>query len=427
MSLESEIRLGMRIILVALGGFFLWAGTAPLDEGIPAPGVLAVESKRKQVAHLSGGIVGKILVKDGQRVRAGDELIKLDATQANAALRTAEQRWWTALATAARLQAEAAGAAGITWPRELQMRRGESTIDAIVATQQDVFRTGRTASAGEIGIIREAQRGLEIQLHSLDALKASRERQVTLFTEQVASAKTLREQGYVSRNQALDIERQLAEIQSRQSEDLANISAVNARLADLRMRETQYRVNQRREAEAALADVRNDLGSLGQQVAALRDTHDRLAVRAPVSGTVVDLAVTTLGGVVKPGDRLLDIVPDEEDLIVEARLDPRYIDRVHPGLPAELRLDAYLNRAMGPLVAGEVRLVSADAIRDERTGAVFYSLQVTIPAAQRARLGAARLQSGMLCSVMIKTGERTLLTYLTRPLVRRFSDSLTET
>jgi protease secretion system membrane fusion protein len=142
---------------------------------------------------------------------------------------------------------------------------------------------------------------------------------------------------------------------------------------------------------------------------------------------VVDLAVTTLGGVVKPGDRLLDIVPDEEDLIVEARLDPRYIDRVHPGLPAELRLDAYLNRAMGPLVAGEVRLVSADAIRDERTGAVFYSLQVTIPAAQRARLGAARLQSGMLCSVMIKTGERTLLTYLTRPLVRRFSDSLTET
>lgn len=427
MSLEHEVRLGLRFVVVAIGGFFLWAGTAPLDEGIPAPGVLTVESKRKQVAHLTGGIVGRIGVKEGQRVRAGDELITLDATQAGAALNAAEQRWWTALATEARLRAEAESRANIEWPKELSKLRANGIVATILATQEDVFRTRRSASSGEIGIIREAQRGLEAQLRSLDTLKTSRQRQVALFNEQVVSARALREQGYVSRNQALDIERQLAEIQSRESEDLANISAVNARLADLRMRETQFRITQRREVEAELADIRNDLGPLAEQVAALRDTHERLAVRAPVSGTVVDLAVTTVGGVVKSGDRLMDIVPEDEQLVVEARLDPRYVDRVHAGLPADLRFDAYLNLATGPLMTGEVRVISADAMRDERTGAVYYALRVTIPASQRTRVGAVKLQSGMLCSVMIRTGERTMLTYLTRPLLRRFGDALTET
>ena len=426
MTLEREIKIGMRIVLIAVVGFFVWACTVPLDEGIPAPGVLSVESKRKQVAHLAGGIVGRIHVREGQHVRAGDELISLDETQAGAALNAAERQWWAALATEARLQAESAGQSTIQYPSELENHRTDPAIASIIATQNDVFRTRRSAVNGEIGIIRESQRGLEAQLHSLDTLKASRARQVTLFGEQVESVRSLREQGFVSRNQALDIERQMAELQSRQSEDLANISAINARLAELRMREVQFLINQKREVEAELADTRKDKGSLAEQVAALRDIRNRLAIRAPVSGTVVDLAVTTVGGVVKPGERVMDIVPDDESFIVEARLDPRYVDRVHAGLPADLHFDAYLNLAMGPIVTGQVSVVSADAIRDERTGALFYAMRVSIPASHRARLGHIKLQSGMLCSVMIKTGERTFLAYLTRPLLRRFSGALSE-
>jgi HlyD family type I secretion membrane fusion protein len=165
---------------------------------------------------------------------------------------------------------------------------------------------------------------------------------------------------------------------------------------------------------------------LAEKVAALRDTHSRLSIRAPVSGTVVDLAVTTVGGVVRAGDRVMDIVPDGDELVVEARLDPRFVDRVRPGLPADLHFDAYMNLAMRPLVTGEVKVVSADVMTDERSGASYYMLRVAIPASERARLGDVQLQPGMLCSVMVKTGEHTLMAYLARPLLRRFSGALSE-
>lgn len=425
-SLQREIRVGIAVIGLAFGGFILWASTVPLDEGVPAYGTLVVESQRKRIEHLTGGIVGQIRVKEGQRVRAGDELIVLDETQSGAALRAAEQQWWASLAVESRLEAELAGNASLQFSQELESRRNNPLVRSIIAAQQETFRTRRAAFAGEIDILRGSQRGLEQQLRSLDALRNGRERQVTLLGEQMTAAAALREQGYLSRNQALDIERQLAETQSRQGEDLASITATQARLAELRLRESQYRVDHRRELEALLADARRDSATLAEKVAALRDTHSRLSIRAPVSGTVVDLAVNTVGGVVKAGDRVMDIVPDGDELIVEARLDPRFVDRVRPGLVADLHFDAYINLAMRPLVTGQVGVVSADVMTNERTGAPYYALRVTIPASERKRLGDVQLQPGMLCSVMIKTGEHTLMAYLARPLLRRFHGALSE-
>jgi len=426
-SLQREIRIGLLVIAAALGGFLLWATTVPLDEGVPAYGRLSVESRRKHIEHLTGGIVGRILVKDGQRVHQGAELVILDETQTQAALRAAEQQWWTSLVVEARLTAELAGASSFSLPEELRARRGDPLIKTLVSAQYDMFRTRQSAADGELGILRGSQRGLAAQLQSLEALRSGRERQVKLLNEQMAAASALREQGYVSRNQALEVERQLAEIQSRQGEDLATIGATQARLSELRLRESQYRVDRRRDLEAELADARRDSALLGEKVAALRDTHSRLVIRAPVAGTVVDMAVTTQGGIVKAGDRLMDLVPEDDELVVEAKVDPRYIDRIRPGLPADLHFDAYMNLAMRPLVTGEVRVVSADVMNDERTGAPYYAVQVAIPKAQRARLGEEiRLQPGMLCSVMVKTGEHTLAAYLARPVLRRFAGALSE-
>jgi HlyD family type I secretion membrane fusion protein len=175
-----------------------------------------------------------------------------------------------------------------------------------------------------------------------------------------------------------------------------------------------------------LVETRRDSALLAEKVAAIRDTYARLSIRAPVAGTVVDLAVTTVGGVVQAGDRIMEIVPDGDQLIVEARLDPRYVDRVRAGLSADLHFDAYMNLAMRPLATGQVKTVSADAMMDDRTGTPYYVLRVAIPPTERRRLGDVKLQPGMLCSVMVKTGEQTLLAYLTRPIVRRFFGTFSE-
>jgi membrane fusion protein, protease secretion system len=264
-------------------------------------------------------------------------------------------------------------------------------------------------------------------MRSLDQLKAGREKQIALFGEQLASFAKLNRDGFVSRNQLLDIERQLAEVQSKQSEDLSNIAGISARLAEFRMRGAQREIEYRREVETQFTEVQRDVSTLAERLAALRDTHQRLAIQAPVDGVVVDLAFHTLGGVIKPGDRILDIVPDGDELIIEAQIGTQYIDRVHAGLEADVHFDAYASRVARPVIAGKVQVVSADALTDPRTGLQYYAVRVSVPPAELKKLGQLALQPGMAGTVMVKTGERSLLVYLARPFMRRFGSAMSET
>ncbi len=422
----KTVRFGLWVLVLGFGGFFAWAAYAPLDEGVPAPGVVSVESKRKRIDHSIGGIIESIAVREGQRVREGDELIVLNETQSKAALNATQNQWRVIAATAARLKAEQAGANAIEFPAELLRLAGEPEVGAAMRAQEELFRSRRAAQEGELGILREAARGLELQLRSLDQLKAGRAKQISLFKEQLASLQKLNAQGFVSRNQLLDIERQLAEVQSKQSEDLSNIAGIKARLSEFRMRGAQREIEYRKEVETQLADVQRELATLGERLAAQRDTFARLAIRAPVAGTVVDIAFHTVGGTIKPGERILDIVPDGDDLIVEAQVPTQYIDRVHAGLPANVHFDAYMSRAERPVIEGTVSVVSADALVDPRTGAQYYTMRVSVAATELKKLGNLKLQPGMQGTVMVKTGERPLLTYLARPLLRRFSTALSE-
>lgn len=422
----GAVRLGLWILIVGLGGFFLWAALAPLDEGVPAPGVLVVESKRKQIDHLTGGIVENILVREGQRVQEGDVLITLNETQALATLKSTRSQWAGTLATEARLKAERDGLPSLIFPTELVNAKADPEVISAIQAQENLFRSRRAALNGELGILRQSVRGLESQLKTMEGLKSGRERQVALFNEQLESYRTLSKQGFVSRNHSLEMERQLADIQSKQSEDLSNIAAVNARLAELRMREAQHLAEYKREVEAMLAETQKEAGSLAERMAALRDTHSRLALRAPVAGVVVEIAAHTVGGVIKPGERIMEIVPDSDQLIVEARIPPQYIDRVHAGMPADMHFDAYASLARRPVISGIVEVVSADALIDARNGQAYYALRVAIPAAELQALPGIKLQPGMNGVLMVKTGERSLLAYLVRPLVRRFSTSLSE-
>lgn len=421
----KAVRIGLLVLVIGFGGFLAWAALAPLDEGIPASGVVAVESKRKRIDHLAGGRVEQILVKEGQQVRTGDELVLLNEVEVKAGLNVVEGQWRVAAATEARLQAERDGTPAVVFPQALRDSREAEAVN-IMRAQGQLFASRRSALDGELRMIRASVQGLEAQMKSLNQLLAGRERQVELFQEQLRAFRKLHADNFVSRNALLDMERQLAEVQSKQSEDIANIAGVEARLAEFRMREAQRRIEYRREVETQLADVQRDVGTLTERLVTQRELYQRLAIRAPVDGTVVDLAVHTPGGVVKPGDRLMDIVPADDALIIEAQVPPQYVDRLQPGADAAVHFDAYMSRAERPVITGKVTVVSADILTDARTGATYYAMRVAVSGSELRKLGNLRLQPGMQASVMVKTGERSLLAYLLRPLLRRMHGALSE-
>mgnify|MGYP001055807036 CR=1 FL=1 len=421
----TPTRFGMWLLILGFGGFLLWASLAPLDEGVPTPGMVGVETKRKRVEHLMGGLVERILVKEGQQVQAGQDLVVLNEVQGKAALDSVRSQWLMASATVARLQAERQGAPAVRFPKPLEADRS-ADVQAALKAQRDVFASRRRSLEGELRIVRESTKGLQAQLASLAQLKSGREKQVSLFKDQLARFEALQQQGFVSQNQLLDIERQLSEVQSKQAEDLSNIAATNARLAEFQMRDQQILNDYRKETEAQLTEAQKELSLQTERMKGLSDSFDRLVIKAPVAGTVVDVAVNTVGGVVKPGDRVLDIVPAGEELVVEAHLAPQFIDQVHPGLPADVHFDAYVSMAKRPRVTGVVETVSADVMTDPRTGMSHYTVRVRIDPGELAGMKEVKLFPGMQCSVTIKTGERTMLTYLLRPLLQRTGGALLE-
>lgn len=421
----SPLRRAAWLIVVGLGGFLLWAGLAPLDEGVPTPAQVSVENKRQRIEHLTGGLVEKILVKDGQQVQAGQDLVLLNEVQGKAALDSVKSQWVLASATVARLQAEREGQGMVRFPAELEADRSPA-VQSVLKAQRDLLASKRRSLEGELRIVRESVKGLRAQLASLAQLKSGREKQVSLFNEQLGKFQGLQSQGFVSQNQLLDIERQLSEVQSKQAEDLANIAATNARLAEFELREQQINNDYRKTVEAELSEAQRELAVQAERMKGLSDSYNRLVIRAPVAGTVVDVVVNTVGGVVKPGDRVMDIVPAGEKLVVEAQLPPQFIDRVRPDLPADVHFDAYVSMAKRPMVSGVVQTVSADVMTDPRTGVPYYTVRVRIDPKEVARLKDVKLFPGMQCSVTIKTGERTLLTYLLRPLLKRTEGALLE-
>lgn len=421
----SVVKQGLWLLLIGFGGFLLWALLAPLDEGVPATGTVSVESNRKRIDHPNGGIIQKIVVTEGQLVQAGDPLIILNETQSRSALDATASQYYTALAKSARLRAERQRATTISFPEELT-KATDPVIGEVVRTQEELFRFRRTAQEGELQIIKESVRGLEMQLRSLEVLKSGHEKQIALFNKQLESFERLNRDGFVSRNYLLELERQLSEIQSKQSEDLANIAGVNARLAEFRMRGAQREIEFRRDVEEQLTETQREVSTLKERLAGQRDTQDRLILRAPVSGKIIDLAFHTPGGLIKPGERIMDIVPQDDALVIEAKIAPQYIDRLKVGQTADVHFDAYANLANLPLITGQVVVLSADTITDPQTRQPFYTLRVTVPGPEIRKLGSIQLLPGMLATVMVKTGERSLAVYLARPLLRRFSAALKE-
>jgi protease secretion system membrane fusion protein len=423
------MRIGFALLLLGMGGFFVWAATAPLDEGVPVSGTITVEAKRKTVQHLTGGIVRKIHVAESQIVKEGDVLIELDDTQARANFELVRQTYLALLATQSRLLAEQRGASRIEFHPDLSNPDNAAAAQNYLAGQRQLFDTRRSALDGDIGILNETAAGQAESLKGLTAQLASRRSQLGLLQEQLDGTRDMVKQGYLPRNAQLEQERTGAELNSVISDLQANIQRTGRTLSELKLRVAQRRRETLREVETQLAEVRRDVASNAERLPAAREELKRALIHAPADGQVVGLTVFTVGGVVGPGQHLMDIVPIGDALLLEAKVPPHLIDRVHAGLPADIHFQGFVNQPQ-LVVEGSVISVSADLLSDApgagQPDMAYYLARVRVTPEGMNKLGRHQMKPGMPADVVIKTGERSMLTYLLKPLLQRLAVSLKE-
>ncbi len=419
-------RWGMIALVLGFGGFVAWAAFAPLDEGVPAPGVVSVESKRKAVQHLRGGIVRKIHVQEGSRVRAGDVLISLDDVEARSQLDIVQAQWWSALAQEARLLAEQSGAASVRFPPELATSADARAQEAM-RIQQELFHTRRNALMSKTRIMQENLKGLKEQITGLEALQAGKQRQIELLEHDLRAMRELAQEGFLPQVRLTEIERALAELTGSRANDLANIARAKNAIAEIELRMVAIRQEFQQEVQQRLSEVQKEVENLRDRLVALREEVARTTLRAPVSGRVVGLNVFTVGGVIQPGQTLMEIVPEDESLLIEVHIPTNLIERVHPGLAADIRF-ATVQGALLPPIAGRLVMVSADRLLDPQSGMPYFlgRVQVTPEGLDTLRRTQHAIHPGMPADVVIKTGERTLLQYLISPLTTRIASALKE-
>lgn len=422
------VRAGLLTLLLGAGGFLVWAGFAPLDQGITLPGVVNVDSKRKTVQHLRGGIVQEILVHDGDNVKSGQVILRLNNTQAKAQLGEVKSQYYSAKAMEDRLEAERIHAGTIKFSDELiQLKEAEPQVASSMMVQEQLFKTRRESLRSEISIFNENIAAQNAQIKGLESLAQSKSDQLKLVQEELGALRKLFGQGYVPRSRLFDLERAYADIQGTRSEDIGNVGRLKKSIGELRLRIVQRQQEFQKEVETQLSDLQRQSAALKERMIALQDEVVRTEIKAPNSGVVVGLNVHTVGGVIGPGEKILDIVPQDEQLVVEAQLMPNDITKVHAGLPTDIHFTAF-NQKHTPIIEGKVISVSADRLTDPRTGMPYYISRVVVTQNGMKELREKKLivQPGMPADVVVRTGERTMLQYLVKPLIDRMSFSLKE-
>jgi membrane fusion protein, protease secretion system len=420
-------RLGWLIVLFGVVGFVIWAVFAPLDKGVPLSGTVAKESNRKTVQHQIGGTIQEILVKDGDVVKAGQVLVRMNAVAAKAGYDITEAQYLSARATEARLLAEQAGQKTIHFPDDLTKRANDPRVAEMMTLQTQLLSSRQASLQSELGGLDENIAGLKVQIQGLQESRDSKKAQMGFLKEQLDGMRDLAKEGYVARNRLLDLERTYAQLQGQISEDIGNIGRAQRQVMELALRKAQRAQEYEKEVRTQLTDTQKEVDAQGARMSAQQFELSNVEVKAPVSGTVVGLAVFTNGGVVPPGFKMMDIVPADDPLIVEGQLAVNLVDKVHVGLPTELIFSAF-NANRTPRIAGQVETVSADRSVDERTGTPYYKVRVKVTP-QGAKMIAAHhmeIRPGMPVELFIKTGERTMMSYLLKPVFDRAGSSMSE-
>ena len=413
--LRRPVIAGLATILVAFGGFFGWATFARLDAAAIAPGVVIADSNRKLVQHLEGGIVAEILVRDGDQVRQGDVLLRMEATFARARLSQLETQREVAGAALVRLAAEAAGARD---PQAFEPLLAAAASEAGRQTVRDArghFLSRWQDFDSKISLLEQRIRELTSEIAALDAKIASSGEQLAYTRDELAAAEQLYAKGFERRTRLLELRRRVSELAGERDEARARRVQAEQAIVGTRLQIQHERDLRQTEIAAALVETRARIADFEDEIRAARDVATRVEVRAPQDGRVTNLQVFGRGAVLGPGDPILEIVPLDDELVIEAMINPHDIDSVAVGGPVQVRLTAYKQKSV-PVIEGTLTYVAADRQIDPRTGAAFYPGRVTLGSEVLAGIDRVHLYPGMPTEVMILTGRRRALDYFLSPI-----------
>lgn len=421
---RRPIRIGLWTLGIGFGGFLLWAGLAPLDEGVPTQGMVAIDTKRKAVQHQIGGIVKQVLVKEGQFVKADEPLLHLDDASTLANYESVRQHYLTLRAMEGRLLAEQSNQAKITFHPDLMQLANDPYIRQTINNQEQLLQSRRMSLQSEMQMIKESIQGQEASIRGFEGMLSARKSQQDFVQEDLKGMRDLVKEGYAPRNKQLELERMAADLMASIADIQGNIQRARSSVAELKMRSILRTQEYRKEVDTQLSDVRREVQADAEKYKAVSNELERTVIRAPAEGQVVGLAVQTVGGVISPGQKLMDIVPDNEPLLLETQVPPHLIDRVKNDAMVDVRFSSF---AHSPelVVQGKMASISNDLLQEPNLPP-YYLARVAITAEGMQKLGKRQLQPGMPVEVIIKTGERSVLTYLLHPLLKRMAASMKE-
>ncbi|MEW5704183.1 MAG: HlyD family type I secretion periplasmic adaptor subunit [Pseudomonadota bacterium] len=416
---------GILLVAAFVIGFLIWAAFAPLLSAAIAPGTVTASSNRKPIQHLEGGIIAKVAVKNGDNVQSGELLAKMDDTRAITSLEVVRIQHRAVTAHRDRLRAEREGRDRIEFSEWLMSAANDPQIQKIMDGQIHIFTTRRSSLLNSIAMLGQRVKQYRAEINGLEAQIKAHNLQLGLIGEEIKDLSGLVERGLARKPKLLTLQREAAEIEGRRGENLSSIAQAQQNIIESELRIIELRNAYDGEAASELRDVETQLFDLEERIDVAQDIYDRTSVSAPYSGTVVNLAFHSPGQVVKPGQILMDLVPTDDELIVEARVRPEDIDIVYPGLSAEIRLTA-LKQRNAPIIKGKLITISADSVENERSGEFYYLARIRLDDAQEDVFKEVKLYPGMQSEVMILTGESTMLEYILNPLTATLRRSLRE-
>lgn len=413
---SAAVRWGVIATVLAVGGFFAWTSFAPLAGSVVAMGLVKVDTNRKTVQHRDGGTVQRILVREGEAVRAGQLLIELADTRVDATLDQARAQFDAMRLRQSRLTAERDFAPAWRVPEAWRQRLGEPRVAEVIAREQGLFATRRSALDAQMrqmrGQVEEVAREIAAREREAESVRIALQH----MREEVQVNEALMEQQFVNKTRVLGLRRAAAEYEMKAGENAAELSRAKRSAADLELRISALRDGYAQEASTELRDVSNKIVELEEQLRTASDASSRQQIVAPVAGRVVDLRVTTPGGAIGPRDPIMDIVPDDAPRMVEARVAVDAVGDLRNGLHADVRLTPYRQRDT-PLIDGKLVYVSADSLTDRQSGAPYFVIHVELDRASLEKAGNPVVSPGMGAEVFVRTRERSALDYLLEPLV----------
>lgn len=422
---KGPVRLGFAVIVIFVLGGLAWSLLAPIAAGAIAPGIISPDGSRRTVQHLEGGIIQALKVRDGDLVRAGEPIVVLQSTQAAAANELLLEQSRTLVATRLRLLAEQAGNDAVLFPNEM-LAEGDRGLREVVQGQISIFEMRRASFAAQLQVLDDRENQFREQISALKAQVESAERQIELIAKELAGKAQLLRKALVTEPEMLTLQRFQAALQGERGRYLGSIAEIRQKIGEISTQRISLRAARSEETSTELERVRAELASVSERLNASQDILDRTTVTAPVSGKVVNLRFKSVGGVVLAGEPILDIVPTEERLLIDARIAPGDIDVVTVGLTATVHLTAFSSRGL-PRVKGVVRSLSADRIVDEATGQAYYLARVEVSHGELSSLDKGLvLVPGMPAEVLVVTAEQTAFDYLVEPFRAAFRRGLRE-